>query len=382
MNPIAIQCANCGAKYKLPETFTAAKAKCKACGNQIDVAAARSAAPPAAAAAPAPAPVTRPAAAEKPAPSAKATAAPARERSAHASSRRAGKEAAAEETGTGRKSRSGRGEGKHHAPKKNNQMLLFAGIGGAVLVGAVLWFVLGGDKQAPAGPSPKVAQEPAKSQEPPKPADEPKADPEPAAKTPPDKPAPAPAEKPVAATEKPQEAAAQKPEKPKPAPAKKLTSKDEVYNPAKELQPLTYEDSVTDDQKKEVEDLVASIVEGGMPGIRAKKSVVKIGHRALPAIINRLREVNYLDSSQAMTAWELNKLLEEMALGVNAGYRQVMDGEAEDLDKSDWNAKTVKQWQNFYNVQYPTAEKWKELIAKRKNRNVEDSKKPDDGDKG
>ena len=43
MAHLAIQCQNCGAKYKLPETFAGDFAKCKACGSKIDVKAARSA---------------------------------------------------------------------------------------------------------------------------------------------------------------------------------------------------------------------------------------------------------------------------------------------------------------------------------------------------
>ena len=44
MAHLSIQCQNCGAKYKIPETFTGDRAKCKACGNVIDVKASREAA--------------------------------------------------------------------------------------------------------------------------------------------------------------------------------------------------------------------------------------------------------------------------------------------------------------------------------------------------
>ena len=43
MAHLQVQCQNCGKRYKLPETFASDKAKCKACGNTIDVAAARAA---------------------------------------------------------------------------------------------------------------------------------------------------------------------------------------------------------------------------------------------------------------------------------------------------------------------------------------------------
>ncbi len=41
MAHLPIQCQNCGAKYKIPETFPGDFAKCKACGTKIDVKAAR-----------------------------------------------------------------------------------------------------------------------------------------------------------------------------------------------------------------------------------------------------------------------------------------------------------------------------------------------------
>ena len=43
MNVIPITCDNCGAKYKLPPTFTGAQAKCQKCGSVIDVASQRAA---------------------------------------------------------------------------------------------------------------------------------------------------------------------------------------------------------------------------------------------------------------------------------------------------------------------------------------------------
>jgi hypothetical protein len=60
---LQIVCDNCGAKYRLPESFQNATAKCKQCGSQIDVASQRkaSALPVGAAAAPAIAAGARPA---------------------------------------------------------------------------------------------------------------------------------------------------------------------------------------------------------------------------------------------------------------------------------------------------------------------------------
>ena len=55
MSLIPIVCANCGAKYRLPETFKSDHAKCKKCGAVIDVAGQRDVAPEPAAEAAAPA---------------------------------------------------------------------------------------------------------------------------------------------------------------------------------------------------------------------------------------------------------------------------------------------------------------------------------------
>ena len=44
MSVLAIACDNCGAKYRLPESFSGDKAKCQKCGSVIDVAAQRKAA--------------------------------------------------------------------------------------------------------------------------------------------------------------------------------------------------------------------------------------------------------------------------------------------------------------------------------------------------
>ncbi|MCA8973105.1 MAG: TIGR00266 family protein, partial [Planctomycetes bacterium] len=41
MSTIQITCDNCGAKYKLPESFSSPKAKCQKCGSVIDVASQR-----------------------------------------------------------------------------------------------------------------------------------------------------------------------------------------------------------------------------------------------------------------------------------------------------------------------------------------------------
>ncbi|MFN9758232.1 MAG: TIGR00266 family protein, partial [Planctomycetota bacterium] len=62
MTVYQIACDNCGAKYKLPETFAGKQAKCQKCGSVIEVQKQREAASAAAAA-----PAAKPAAAARPA---------------------------------------------------------------------------------------------------------------------------------------------------------------------------------------------------------------------------------------------------------------------------------------------------------------------------
>ncbi|MGB3966925.1 MAG: MJ0042-type zinc finger domain-containing protein, partial [Planctomycetota bacterium] len=64
MTALSITCDNCGAKYKLPESFTGAQAKCQKCGSVIDVQKQRAAT---GAAAATPAAAAKPAAAARPA---------------------------------------------------------------------------------------------------------------------------------------------------------------------------------------------------------------------------------------------------------------------------------------------------------------------------
>jgi hypothetical protein len=144
-----IQCANCGAQYRLPETFRADKAKCKKCGAQIDVAAQRDVEP---AAAPAPAP-------ERRAAPARATAESRRPSSARATDRRRGAEAP----------RKGERKGSHrgHQTEKRGLPVLPIALGVIVLAGGAvaIWGLGGGDEaqqtaQAPAAATPAETASP------------------------------------------------------------------------------------------------------------------------------------------------------------------------------------------------------------------------------
>ena len=68
MSLTPVECANCGAKYRLPESFKADKAKCKKCGGVVEIGAVEGGGKPSEAApAKKPVPAKTPAARPKPA---------------------------------------------------------------------------------------------------------------------------------------------------------------------------------------------------------------------------------------------------------------------------------------------------------------------------
>ena len=70
---------------------------------------------------------------------------------------------------------------------------------------------------------------------------------------------------------------------------------------------------------------------------------------SLAGIINELREINYLDSEDAMYAYELHKLLSMIGAGkYNASFKTCLPGEDIPLEKAHWNARTIKVWRQFY----------------------------------
>ncbi|MEY2982923.1 MAG: hypothetical protein RL562_3150 [Planctomycetota bacterium] len=377
MSVLQIVCQNCGAKYKLPESFPGDKAKCKACGAVIDVAAQRGGGGETGAAAPKPAAVKP--AAVKPATGKSAAPRPARAasegrsaagkgttNSAGASGRRgAGATSAASSSRTGRAAGGRRGAADAETKKKGNPALL---IGAVVVIVAIVVGVLmsGGDKPDPAETqtaqgvdATKPADTAAPSQTPEPQAEEaaPAADQTPAAVTPPAD---------EAAKETP--APKSEPAKPTPSPAKtEVTSRADVFDP-KTLAPLEYPAEVDAALQTEIEGLLQDMADGGVSGIRAKGRLEEIGWAALFGIINRLRTIDYFDSSESMSAYELNRLLEAMAVGINVGYRPPQIGEDQSLEDIDWNAKTVKAWTRLP-AKYPTPEDFDRLRQNRQTRN-------------
>jgi hypothetical protein len=383
MSVLAIACDNCGAKYRLPESFSGDKAKCQKCGSVIDVAAQRKAAA-------APAPVAQPKAAPAPKeetvakkPAARASRTEAKAEAAPAARSRRGDKAAAEPKAE--KAPRGRKEAGEREPKKSNTMLLAGGGIAALAIVAVIVVLASGGKDkakatetAQASAAPKAQETPAatpKDASTDKPvAAEASAKSKPAAVEAAVTPAIAPAaeQKPAdqkPAAQKPAESkpAEQKPVEPTPAQPKaeekpaeatpaansgapkerweanKTTKLDDVYNPSV-LGDVSWPAECEQAQKDEIVSLIEDVCNGGKPGISAKPKLEKIGYYAIFGIVDRLRKFDYKSGDEQMTAYEFNQMLETITSGINCGFVPVESGGDLDPRKADHNARTNDAW--------------------------------------
>ncbi|MGE0143222.1 MAG: hypothetical protein AB7I19_06695 [Planctomycetota bacterium] len=366
MSVIQVVCQNCGAKYKLPATFAADKAKCKACGQAIDVAAQRAQPPESTAAAPVSAkaqPATAKAQPAKARPTSE-PARPARASTASPASRRAKGDAGSENSEKpGRRAR-----GEKEAKKSGMSPAVIGGIlvgVGALVVGGILMF--NGDKPAEAGktenPQPvassgsgsNAANESAtkigdgENPATPAPTDNAPATTDPAGGN--DTPA---------ATPKAPEAA--KPTA-KPAGAPKFETKADIFDP-KTLEPLTYPDEVDAAIRAEIDEAVQAIDGTGTRAARrAKARLEELGYPALFGLTNRLRDIDYTTRDGTILAYEIHRLMELIAKGTNTSFKQVDD--EPDLETADWNAKGVRTWQDFLR-ENDTLEKYEAFQARKK----------------
>lgn len=416
-----IVCENCGAKYRLPETFKSPKAKCKKCGSMIDVAGQRSAPAEPAAASAAP---------DKPA------------RTASTRSRRESSRSSGEEAGGPRASRSGRsgrsgsssrrsggrsggrrGRGGEETEKKKGKGMLI-GVGVLVLAaaGGGAFVLLGGPSEAELAAQQAAEEQAAAEQAATEQAAalvtaiqaaldqsaEGVADPDQAstelagfqsqldevsamsaaaaeeatalfatfkdrvdqavaAKAAADK-----ADAEAAAAEAaarqaaapPPQAAAETGEQEEKWTSYVINDPSEVFDPMTETEPAPWPDYVTEEERAEIESLIADVARGGRASFAAKTKLEEYGHKALAAMVNRLREVNYTDSFDTMFAYEMNKMLERVTVTINAGFQDVVLGEEVDLRIAHWNASTVKAWLRLCD-RYPTKEDWDRLMKSR-----------------
>jgi hypothetical protein len=366
MTVIAITCDNCGAKYKLPESFKGQQAKCQKCGSVIDVQKQRAAADGGATQTASPSSAARPATGARPAvdrskpvaasapkasapkasaPKASAAKASTGERTARPSRTAAGKRGRAEATDEAAEEGGGR---RGRAPKKkSNAMPLIASAVGLVAIAVVAVIMMGGEEKPPVQASDKATTQPANATAPP---EKPQAAKVETAQAPVETPPPAPPEAEPAKEAEP----APKETAPPPEPADpgrplkrwekvKVSSMDEVGDP-KSYPEVVWPDSIAAEQRAEIRGLCDDVPGGGLAGIRAKRQLEEMGYPALFGIVAKLRELDYKSTEESMVAGELNKLLEQMTGGMNAGFEFVELGQDLDPRKAEFNTRTVGAW--------------------------------------
>jgi hypothetical protein len=372
MTALSITCDNCGAKYKLPESFTGAQAKCQKCGSVIDVARQRAAATGTAGASPAaaaarPAAPAKPAAAARPAIDRSKEAPKPAERPAAAAARteRPARRAKADAGGVDGDDGGGR-RGRERPAKQSSAMpLVLSGVGLLAIVVVVLVFVLGGgdkDKQttttaktdaAPAKPAAAAPAAPDAAPKTPEPAKAAESAPAGGAtgavpSTTPD--ATEPAKPPAPAASAPADASANAtPDDP----TRVKRPWEKMRNPpatmADVADPKTYGEvqwpaSIDDAKKAEMRGLAAEAAGDGKTAVRARNKLIAAGYPAMFGIVEQLQKLDYKDTTQSMVAVDLNKAMEEITGGLNARFEFVDATEEIPPAKAEWNTRSVKGW--------------------------------------
>jgi hypothetical protein len=254
-------------------------------------------------------------------------------------------------------------------------------------VGAFL--MMGGDDKKPAvDPSQQQAavpaaapkQEPAKATEAPKPA-------EAAAKKESSTAEPATAQKqPESAGHKPADKPAAQPAAKEPAkkePKKPLPPK--PFDAKTELQDLAFPSDVSEAEKKELNELATTAIEdSSMHGQKALKKLEASGRKAMPAILNKLRTLDYLNPDQMDMAFSMHQAIERILLGNNVDFQRDPTKDTITQEEAWHNAAQLKPLWRFWEQQVGNGElepwdKWvalrKENLAKKKA--AEEDKLPD-----
>jgi hypothetical protein len=178
---------------------------------------------------------------------------------------------------------------------------------------------------------------------------------------------------------KPEEASGKDDGKAKEATAKKAAAKkpktklkagesSTPFDPATETEEMAWAEDVTDEEKTTITAQVEeAFSDDSIMGMRAGRKLQDNGRKAFPAIVNRLRTVDYTNEKQHTGAYSLHKTLEKITMGRNVGYNPtipVTQGAAW------WNARTVKGWMRFWTQQVEEGDEaaWKEFMRKRKSK--------------
>ena len=377
MAHLPVQCQNCGARYKIPDSFKSDKAKCKACGNMIDVAAARAGGE----------------ADEAPKAAAKPRAASTGgTRKPRASKRRRGEaeapkaKAAPAENGPLTRRRRGPHGAEDHAhdedgnrvryeKKKDNTPMIAGIVIVAMLVVAGVFYALwepppentntasnenatknekagDADKESATDPN-KAGDANAKEGDTAK-ADAEAADAEAKKKAADKKAKAAAAKKKAEAAKKAAEAAAKK----------EIKDPKDVFKPADHLEKLPRPDTVTEAEEKEVNELLEEGRDTSFRGAKALRQLGTKSYKILPLVANRLLTLDYAKEEDNLYAFQICKEVIQPITDWGFGIEQSrVIGEME-LKTGHENALRIKNIHQHARLFWSSEENWQKYKKK------------------
>jgi hypothetical protein len=360
MAHLPIQCQNCGAKYKIPETFPGDFAKCKACGTKIDVKAARGG------------PSTEADASSRT--STKRSTGGSRKPRPAAETRSGSEPKRGEDKATGRTSRRGATAGKRnndsgeeggrrgYEKKKDNSKVLLLGSLGVLAILAIILFMVWGGGEEPTNTGGKTANKnaPNKVVETPKDAggDAKIIDPDAVAKK-------AAADKAAADKAAADKAAAEKKKAAaKPKKSSEIKAAADVFKPSA-LEKLPNTEGTSEEDVIIINEQLDYLKEGGgLPFIRAPKKLQGIGAKMIPLAVNRMMTLDYSKAEDNQYAFAISQaimLLTEFELAFDPA--RIVDEFK--LTQGHDNAKKVKDLHLLTRKYWGTDKAIKAHIAKR-----------------
>jgi len=146
------------------------------------------------------------------------------------------------------------------------------------------------------------------------------------------------------------------------------TSADQVCA-ARDLVPaITWPESIEEPTRILMQAVASNLdVHGGIRHIRAKNKLRESGYPATFAVLEVLRELDYLDAEQAAFGYELNQLMSDLTGGLNARYAAIRLDEQIPPAKAEWNARTVKAWASVL-AQWPDEDAFESARQARRRR--------------
>ena len=111
------------------------------------------------------------------------------------------------------------------------------------------------------------------------------------------------------------------------------------------MQPLPLPDGASPEQVKKVNELLDSVLAGGLHGIRAKNELATMGWVALVPTINKMRELDYTTVEGNRVGFELDRLIKSVT-GWESGFDPaIYEGEEFPLKTAHQNAQIVRDLQ-------------------------------------